>query len=500
MPISQGDQLFLLVKSLTKSEKRSFTAFASRFQDTEGLLYVKLFELMEKQKSLDEDLLCTKLKIKDKSQFSNLKRHLYKQILASMRLAQISKYSEIQIREYQDFADLLYAKGLYLQSLKILDKAKSLAHKTKNDILYLSIVETEKNIESKHITRSGARITSDLVKFTSQISETINNSSKLSNLRILLHGYYVQYGHVQNLEEEKRIVDFFETNMPELDVMNLSYMEQVYLYQSYVWYYYILLDFEHCLEYSENWVELFNHSTDMIFQDPDLYMRGYHYLLTCTFNLGLKDKFNHYLDELSRFRKENYHRFTPNSKITSFLYVHHGRLNYYFLHQKFSEGVTILPKTIRRIALYKLKLDSHRIMVFHFKIAWMYLMAGNPGKAVDFINEILNTEMGSLREDIQTYARILFLMAHYDLGNDNILEYLVGQAKSHFDKTKQINKLQKASLDFFHTLANTPKFERKQIIKKFEELLTGLKQEKYEQRAFLYLDVPLWVEKKLKRG
>jgi hypothetical protein len=499
MPISQGDQLFLLVKSLTKSEKRSFTAFASRFQDTDGLLYVKLFDLLEKQKTLDEDALCIKLKIKERSQFSNLKRHLYKQILSSMRLAQIAKNSEIQIREYQDFADLLYEKGLYLQSLKILDKAKLLAQKTKNDILYLSIVETEKNIESKHITRSGASVTGDLVKFTSQISQTINNSSKLSNLRILLHGYYVQYGHVQSQEEEARIVDFFETNLPDLNVMNLSYMEQVYLYQSYVWYYYILLDFEHCLEYSENWVELFNNAPDMIFQDPDLYMRGYHYLLTCTFNLGLKDKYNHYFEELSKFRKENYHRFSPNSKITSFLYVHHGRLNYYFIHQKFNEGVAILPKTIRRIALYKNKLDAHRIMVFHFKIAWMYLMAGNPGKAVDFINEILNTEMGTLREDIQTYSRILFLMAHYDLGNDNILDYLVSQAKSHFNKTKQINKLQKASLQFFHDLAVTPKFERKAVIKKFDELLTELKKEKYEKRAFLYLDVPLWVESKIKR-
>jgi tetratricopeptide (TPR) repeat protein len=500
MPISQGDQLFLLVKSLTKSEKRSFTAFASRFQDTDGLLYVKLFEVMEKQKTLDEDILCSKLKIKDKSQFSNLKRHLYKQILASMRMAQISKNTEIQIREYLDFTDILYAKGLYLQSLKILDKAKSLAQKTKNDILYLSIVETEKNIESKHITRTGASVTNELVKYTSQISETITNSSKLSNLRILLHGYYVQYGHVQSSEEERRIVDFFETNMPDLNVMKLSYMEQVYLYQSYVWYYYILLDFDHCLEYAENWVELFNNSTEMIFQDPDLYMRGYHYLLTCTYNLGLKDKYDHYFEEISKFRKENYHRFTTNSKITSFLYVHHGRLNYYFLHQKFNDGVAVLPKTLRRMALYKTKLDPHRIMVFHFKIAWMYLMAGNPGKAVDFINAILNTEIGALREDIQTYARIMFLMAHYDLGNGNILDYLVGQARSYFEKTKQVNDLQKASLLFFHDLAITPDFEHKEVFKKFDTTITSLKELKYEKRAFLYLDITLWVNKKLKRS
>jgi hypothetical protein len=499
MPISQGDQLFLLVKSLTKSEKRSFTAFASRFQETDGLMYVKLFELIEKQKILNEDQLCVKLKIRDKSQYSNLKRHLYKQILSSMRFSLVAKNADIQIREYLDFVDILYAKGLYTQSLKILDKAKAIAKKTKNNILFLSIVETEKNIESKHITRTGVNGTSELVNFTAKISETITNSSKLSNLRILLHGYYVQYGHVQNFEEERRIIDFFETNMPDLNIENLSYLEQVYLYQSYVWYYYILLDFENCLYFAEQWVELFHQSPDMILHDPDLYMRGYHYLLTCTYNLGSEEKFKLYLDELSKFRKNTYHRFTPSSKITSFLYVHHGRLNAHFLNRSFKEGVIELPKTFRRLALYKTKLDSHRVMVFHFKIAWMYLMANIPGKAVDYINEILNAEVNALREDIQIYARILFLMAHYDLGNESIMSYLITQSKSHFEKSKQINKLQKASLQFFQNLVNTPHYERKDNFKAFNTLITELRKDVYEKRAFLYLDIPLWIEEKLKK-
>jgi hypothetical protein len=499
MPISQGDQLFLLVKSLTKSEKRSFTAFASRFQDSDDLLYVRLFDLLEKQKSLDEDALCIKLKIKDKAQFSNLKRHLYKQILASMRMSQISKNSDIQIREYLDFVDILYSRGLYLQSLKILDKAKSLAQKTKNDILYLSIVETEKTIESKHITRTGANITTELVNFTQKISETITNSSKLSNLRILLHGYYIQNGHVQNKEEEKQIVKFFDENMPELNLEQLSYIEQVYLNQSYVWYYYILLDFEKCLEYAEKWVALFHKSPEMIDQDPDLYMRGYHYLLTSTFNLLNKKKFNLYLNELEEFRSENYQKFTMNSKIISFLYVHHGRLNHHFLNKTYERGVEGLPKTLRRLSMYKNKLDSHRVMVFHFKIAWMYLMAKMPGKSVDYLNEIFKTEVGALREDIQTYSRLLFLMAHYDLGNENIMEYLIKTAKAHFEKSKQINKIQKATLLFFTKLVNAPTFERRKIFLAFDEELKGFVHDPYEKRAFLYLDLPQWIDKKLKR-
>ena len=73
-----------------------------------------------------------------KEQLSNLKAHLYKQILISLRLNPSHQNIRIQIREQLDFATILYHKGLYTQSLKILDKAKSLA-----------IANEEKNIATK---------------------------------------------------------------------------------------------------------------------------------------------------------------------------------------------------------------------------------------------------------------------------------------------------------------------------------------------------------------
>ncbi|MBP7643228.1 MAG: hypothetical protein KA767_07805, partial [Saprospiraceae bacterium] len=124
MPISQTDQLFTLIKSLSKAEKRNFTVYANRIQDSDTLKYVQLFELMDKQKDLNEPQILQKLKDTDKSQYSNLKRHLYKQIMISLRMIYIQKKADIEIREYLDFVDILYSKGLYIQSLKLLEKAK----------------------------------------------------------------------------------------------------------------------------------------------------------------------------------------------------------------------------------------------------------------------------------------------------------------------------------------------------------------------------------------
>ena len=497
MPISQSDQLFNLVKSLTKAEKRNFTFYSTRIQDADTLKYIHLFELLDKQKVLDENQILAKLKDVDKTQYSNLKRHLYKQLMVSLRMIHIQKKTDIQVREYLDYVDILYGKGLYIQSLKILDKAKALAEKSNNDLLSLAILETEKNIESSHITRSGTDIVPDLIEKSVAKIKTIEGVTKLSNIRILLHSHYIKNGHVKNQEE----LDAFTTEYAWVREYNqdttLSYYEKIYLYQSLVWYYYIVLDFENCLINAEHWVALFNESPELINEDPDLYMRGYHYILTCAYNLKYTEKYTKYLDELEDFRNERYGQFNNNSQIISFLYVHYGRLNKYFLSEQYTEGLKVIPSTLKRLQKYKYKLDAHRVLVFYFKIAWMHLMAGDNTTAIKYLNQIFNMEVGSLREDIQGYSQLMFLMAHYDAGNYEIMDYLVKGAKQFFDKMHETNTLQIKTLAFFRKVVKLPISDRKKFIQQFYHDLQALEQDIFEQRSMLYLDIIKWLGRKV---
>lgn len=498
MPISQSDQLFQLVKSLTKAEKRNFTFYTSRIQDTDSLKYMQLFDLIDKQKDLNDNILLSKLRGIDKNQYSNLKRHLYKQLMMSLRMIHIQKKSDIQLREYLDYADILYGKGLYLQALKILDKAKVLADKSDNNILYLSILETEKNIESRHITRSGPEVVNELVEACEEKIQHIDNLARLSNIRILLHSHYVKNGHVKNIEELNDFKHRFKWLREYNTLENIAYHEKIFLYQSLVWYHYICLDFENCLVNAEKWVELFDCNPDLIEDDPDLYMRGYHYLLTCTYNLKLTDKYDKYLDELEKYRKDHYATFNSNSQIISFLYVHYGRLNYHFLHEKYKEGLQVIPATLKRIHKYKLKLDAHRILVFYFKIAWMHLMAGDHATSLKYLNLIFQMEVGTLREDIQGYSQLMFLMAHYDAGNDQIMEYLIKGAKQFFNKMEEKNKLQNITLKFFQKIANAAVTDRKKLLMTFDAELAMLESDIFERRSVLYLDIRAWLAKKYK--
>lgn len=498
MPISQSNQVFNLVKSLSKSEKRNFRLYAGRIQDRDSLRYLKLFDLFDRQKSLDEKETLHKLGNVSTTQYSNLKRHLYSQILISLRHLQKEKKAYIKIREYIDFAYILYDKGLYMPSLKILAKAKNLAIKNHTDFSLLTIVEIEKMIQSRHITRTNTESIEALVERASDMGRTISNRVKISNLKVLLHRYYILKGHVTDEHEEKEVTNFFSKNLPKLKERKLGMMEKIHLYQSYVWYYYILNDFEKCYQYSLLWVELFESSEELLARDLGLYLRGYHYLLTSAYNNRDIKRFIYHLDYLENFRHEKYPTFNENNKIASFVYVHFGRMNKHFLQGSFDIGIDDVKKTLNRIKKYKDYLDEHKHMVLNYKIAWMYMGNQMYKKANQYLLEIVNDNSPALRDDIQIYARLMHLMLHIDTEDYSSILYLVKGYDKFITNTKDINQVQVNALEMFKEISKAPILDRKKIYTNYHKIFLKLESQKYAKRAFLYLDLNTWVESKIK--
>ncbi|MGB0261083.1 MAG: hypothetical protein ACPF99_06710, partial [Flavobacteriaceae bacterium] len=99
----QIDPLFNLVKSLTKSEKRQFKLYANRLDGNADAKFLLLFDLLDKMKFYDEGQLLNADFVK-RQQLSNLKAHLYKQILVSLRLGASSQTKPMRLREKLDFA------------------------------------------------------------------------------------------------------------------------------------------------------------------------------------------------------------------------------------------------------------------------------------------------------------------------------------------------------------------------------------------------------------
>ena len=230
MATPQTDHLFRLIKTLTKAEKRNFRLYVTRnqSQSNEDLKFIQLFDVLDKQKEFQEEAILRKAPDLKKEQLSNLKAHLYKQLLSSLRLLHKQNNVDIEVREYLDYAKILYNKGLYIQSLRILDKAKAIAQSLHQYFLMLEIVEFEKQIESRHITRSVENRASTLADEASSLAQRIQNLSFMSNLALRMYGFYLEFGHVRHQEDLTRIDTFFKQNKPTFTASNMRFFELVY--------------------------------------------------------------------------------------------------------------------------------------------------------------------------------------------------------------------------------------------------------------------------------
>src|SRR5574343_2104099 len=202
MPNRTTDALFQLIQSMERAEKRNFKLYMNRNTTSGNLKVIELFDALDKMKQYDEGLLLKKNERIQKSQLSNLKAHLYHEILASIRLLKQGDNIDLQLHEQLDFARILYNKGLYLQSLKILDKIKELA-KANNQVTYIQqVLFLEKKIETLHITRSMQDRAESLCNEVDETNARLLVISSLSNYSLLLYGWYIKKGHARH-EKDK---------------------------------------------------------------------------------------------------------------------------------------------------------------------------------------------------------------------------------------------------------------------------------------------------------
>jgi len=290
MTKDQKDNLFLLIKSLTKSEKRQFKLYVGRLGVNTDSKFLNLFTILDKLKVYDEAQIL-KFGVVKKSQLANVKAHLYRQILVSLKLNPSHQNIRSQIREQLDFASILYHKGLYKQSLKLLDKSKEIAIQNEEKNLAFEIVELEKIIESQYITRSIRGRADELTIQAKELSAANVIASKLSNLSLQLYGIFLKTGYARSAEESAGISSYFNNRLPSYNIEKLGFREKLWLFKAYLWYSFLLQDFLNCYKYSLKWVNLFYQYPTMINLNPVFYLKGNNYLLESLFLIRNRDKF-----------------------------------------------------------------------------------------------------------------------------------------------------------------------------------------------------------------
>lgn len=491
------DILFQLIKSLEKAEKRHFKLYINRSSGNEDLKIVRLFDVLDKQDIYDEKSLLKKMPGTEKRQLYNLKTHLYKQILASLRLLKSADSIDLQLNEQFDYAHILYKKGLFNQSLKILDRAKETARAHQKFYFLAQVIALEKRIENLHITHSIENRATILAEEANEVSRHIDMVARLSNLSLQLFSWFTLHGHARNEKDEAGVKEFMRQNMPEDASRLTGFYERLYLYQCYCWYAFIRQDFLQYYRYAQKWVDLFHSQPLMIRVETSHYIKSLHYLLNAHFDLRNYKRFAIVLKEFEKFAQTSRVQDHDNFRIQAFVYISTARINQHFMHGTFREGLKLVPDIEEKMTEYALFLDRHRIMVLNYKIATLYFGSEDYSTCIDYLQKIIH-DSGELRTDLQCYSRLLHLLAHYEMGNYDIMESLTKSVYRFMAKMENLTVVEEEMFRFLrHSFHNIPARRLKPELETFLQKIKHLEKNRFETRAFAYLDIISWVESKV---
>jgi hypothetical protein len=369
--------------------------------------------------------------------------------------------------------------------------------RTHNQLTYLQqVLFFEKKIEALYITRSMQNRADQLAQDSDTVNAQLTLVNKLSNLSLQLYSWYIRNGHARNKTDEQELKKYMADHLPEEAKNAKGFYERLYFYQSYCWFTYIRQDFLQYYRYAQKWVDLFEEQPAMIEVETGSYIKGMHNLMGAHFDLLNPKKLAESIEQFDKFAHRKLVLHNENNRILVFIYLYTSKINLHFLEGRFTEGLKLVPYIEEKLKEYEIYLDRHRVLVFYYKIACLYFGSGNNEKAILYLSKIINQKT-DLRTDLQCYARLLHLIAHYELGNFELLEYLT---KSVYRFMAKMGSLSQVEEEMFRFLRRSLAVGAKALKPEFEKLLAKLRQYEgnpLETRAFAYLDVISWLESKI---
>lgn len=498
-PSAIKHQLWRLIKSLQKSEKRNFKIFATRAGGSSESKFVRLFDVLDRMDSPDDALVMKKMHLSP-GQLSNLKRHLYQELLTSLRLIHIKKEIDIEIREQIDFVRILYGKGHYLDALRTLERAKTKAIEHNQDLLQLEIIEFQKLIEARHITlsRQVDNKMDLLLNESAERSYSFLNTSELFNLNIQIHGRYIEKGHSRTEEDVKNNESFWrniQTRRVDRETVSSTFHQKINRFQSAMWYHYIQLRLEDGLEAAQNAAALFQLSKQMIFKDPDLYLRCLYYVTALGFLTQDVKLVSRYTDRLGRFLEDPHIQLNTNSRRIGKTYHYLAKHNLYLLEENYLEAYALSQQILKEYRSGVFRPNNNRWGLFLYKQAAACFLVNEYDEALDYLNEIINMKSGLLREDLLINSRLLHALCNYELANHSLVDYHLTSLSRLLRRSREAAEIHRLGVAGLRRLIKTPLGERAEVYPIFLDKINQEAAIPFEAKALCYLDLRLWLKK-----
>jgi tetratricopeptide (TPR) repeat protein len=452
--------LFDLVHSLTKSEKRFFK-LQSTMQAGEKN-YVRIFDLLDKMEFYDEDTV--KNTFKGELFLKHLpseKNHLFKLILKSLR----SYHGENSIRNIVKQAlrnvEILHKKGLHEECKKELKRAKKLAVSYEFFYYLFEIISWQKTLlEEDYENGDFTQSIDELAEEEAHVLVSLQNLADYQVIYGKVNAIFRSGGFTPSIIHEQMLSDILKSNLLDNGSNVKSIRASCIRLYSLGFCSIAENNIEKAADYFTEVIALFEVHEWLRDDKAKRYLRALGQLLTCKVLLndraGATDLFKKVegLEELENFQSPDLMAF-----------------RFRILKQIQVEMALMFDQKIQSDELFNSIKETKNLLSKEFEMMMRYRLAlyefacGAHQRSLKHVNEIINNSNKELRQDINGHVRVMNILIHLSLGNQDLVEYAL---KSTIRFYMQRERNHEADIHFLKTLKTYNKmdsFEKSDFLK-----------------------------------
>lgn len=479
------EPLFDLIESMTMSEKRFFKIFSQRHIIGETNEYLLLFDFIDRNDNLSNEMLLDLPFVKN---LSAEKNYLYRLILKSLNNYYYEFSTKMKVQNLIINVEILAYKGLEGQALKLLEKAEKIASESELYSHLLIIKQTQFEILSK---LNKHRESVDVMNQVTVMNSKYNNLNTLQTQSAKIYDLRQKKGSFRSTNE---FVEFNEiisefNQKGELSTKFKLFSLSINSAESHS-----LKNYDNELKILKQIVSLYENNTFLIEYTPKGYISSLYNLANTFRNLN---QYNEALEVLQKLSLKKFDKIISSSKkLVAFIFYLSNNLQLYiYLLSNKIELAKELYETVKKdYHLHDENIDKIVVYEHYMLIIKLNMIIENYKEALKYSNIIINDNSFKNREDILTYVRLLNLIIHFELNNDITIEYLSSSTINFLKRKKRLYKTEKEVINFITKFDIKHQTKLEKIVNRLEEL----KKDPIEKSMFTFFDFHNWTKKKKK--
>jgi hypothetical protein len=490
-----ANELFQLIKSMTKSERRYFQLRA-QYQD--GIKnYLKLFKALDSLEEYDEKKLQKKLSGEKFIRYLSYEKHyLNEQLLNSLRGFHRDDTPSSQAKYFLLDVEVLFEKGLYAQCEKRIQLC--LQHCRKYELFQAEIEALDWLTRVYAVTVGKQNYAEEVARLHAEKQACIEKLQEFFKYQRLDHVIYTaRIRHMNSLgKEELRNEELEALVQPGYKEPSATRARSIY-FSCAANYSELSGNVERALLYRWKFVESVEKDMGKLVNISQ-YIHGLNNITVTALSINRYEDVSRALNLLSAIPQKHPEANSLISRSKIFSRIAVPGLQLLCKTGNTHSFDAILSTVETRLKTYEEFIEPSRIVEINLQLAIYSLCAGQFKHALDRINQVLNNRNKHISNEYYAIAQLVNLLIHYELGNHFTLEPLVKSAYRYLSKSSLMHEFERELLKFLGKVMSR-NFEDAQMQKMYAELAERLEDLGNKGSSFVRpsFDFLTWVKSKV---